>query len=219
MIFPEQGSGEWLNQRVGMLTASRMAEAMATLKPDKNGIAKPAEARRKLLIEKLAERLTGDAAVHYVSPAMQHGILYESAGKAAFEDRDGELLQACGFIAHPTIEGFGASPDALLDADAVFELKCPTSPTHVAWLMGGVMPDQHKPQVLAQLACTKRSRAVFASFDPRMPPKLQLFVVRWTPEPAEIYAVEVAAVSFIAELEAAFLSVTEAAFLSITERE
>jgi len=205
--YPEQGSGEWLNQRVGMLTASRMAEAMAMLKPDKNGIAKPAEARRKLLIEKLAERLTGDAATHYVSPAMQHGLLYEPAGKAALEDREGELLQACGFIEHPTIQGFGASPDALLGVDAVFELKCPTSPTHVAWLMDGVMPAQHKPQVLAQLACTKRSAAVFASYDPRMPAGLQLFTVRWTPDPAEIYAVEVAAVEFIAELDAAFMSI------------
>jgi putative phage-type endonuclease len=202
--YPEQGSGEWLNQRVGMLTASRMAEAMATLKPDKNGIAKPAKARRKLLMEKLAEKLTGNAAQNYLNAAMQHGNLYEPAGKSAFEERYGELLQACGFIPHPTIKGFGASPDALLGADAVFELKCPTSPTHAAWLSDGIMPAQHKPQVLAQLACTKRSRAVFASFDPRMKPKEQLFVVRWTPEPAEIYAVEVAAVQFIAELDAAF---------------
>lgn len=204
--FAPQGSGTWLNLRVGLLTASRMSDAMAVLKTGK-----PAEARHKLLREKLAERLTGDAAPHFVNDAMRHGLEFEPHAKTAYEAASGNLLTACGLILHPSIDGFAASPDALLDDDAVVEFKCPTSTTHVEWLLAGVMPDQHKPQVLAQLACTQRSRAVFVSFDPRMPIKRQLFIKEWTPDPAEIAAVEGAARDFLRELDAMFQQLAEAA--------
>jgi putative phage-type endonuclease len=204
MNFAPQGSGAWLNQRVGCLTASRMADAMATLKSGK-----PAEARNKLLIEVLAERMTGDAAPHFVNDAMRHGLEFEPHAKLAYEELSGNLLDECGFILHPSIEHFGASPDALLGIDAVVEFKCPTTTTHIGWLLAGVMPDQHKPQVLAQLACTRRTRAVFVSFDPRMPPAKQLFVIDWTPDPAEIAAVESAARSFLTEVESMFEKLSE----------
>jgi len=205
MTFAPQGSGSWLNQRVGCLTASRMADAMAMLKSGK-----PSEARNKLLIEILAERMTGDAAPHFVNDAMRHGLEFEPVAKSAFEAHTGNLLDACGFVLHPTIEHFGASPDAFLDADAVVEFKCPTTTTHIGWMLAGVVPDQHKPQILAQLACTGRAHAVFVSFDPRMPAARQLFVKEWTPTREEIEAVENAARSFLADLEAMFQQLTEA---------
>lgn len=206
MTFAPQGSGAWLNARVGCLTASRMADAMAILKSGK-----PSESRNKLMIEILAERMTGDAAPHFVNDAMRHGTEQEPFAKSAYEAASGNLLDECGFILHPSIEHFGASPDALLDDDAVVEFKCPTTTTHIGWLLAGVMPEQHKAQVLAQLACTGRTRAVFVSFDPRMPLARQLFVKEWTPDPAEIAAVEGAARQFLAELEAMFQQLTEAA--------
>ena len=204
--FTPQGSGAWLNARVGCLTASRMADAMAMLKTGK-----PSESRNKLMIELLAERMTGDAAPHFVNEAMRWGIEQEPHAKAAYEANSGELLDACGFILHPEIEHFGASPDALIDDDTVAEFKCPTSTTHISWMLAGVMPEQHKAQVLAQLACTRRQHAVFVSFDPRMPPARQLFVVEWTPTRQDIEAVETAAKDFLRELDAMFTKLAEAA--------
>ncbi len=204
--FAPQGSGAWLNQRCGCLTASRMADAMAMLKSGK-----PSESRNKLMIELLAERMTGDAVPHFVNDAMRWGVEQEPYAKAAYEAASGNLIDACGFILHPSIEYFGASPDSLLDDDAVVEFKCPQTTTHIGWLLAGVMPDQHKPQVLAQLACTQRTRAVFVSFDPRMPIKRQLFIKEWTPDPAEIAAVEGAARDFLRELDAMFAQLAESA--------
>ena len=206
MNFAPQLSGAWLNQRVGCLTASRMADAMAMLKSGE-----PSEARHKLMIEILAERMTGDAMPHFVNDAMRHGIETEPLAKAAYEAASGNLLDACGFILHPSIEHFGASPDSMLDDDAVVEFKCPTPTTHVGWLLAGAVPDQHKPQILAQLACTQRTRAVFVSFDPRMPAKRQLFIKEWTPKLEEIEAVETAAREFLKELDAMFQKLAEAA--------
>ena len=206
MNFAPQGSSAWLSARCGHLTASRMADAMAILKSGK-----PSEARNKLMIEILAERMTGDAMPHYVNDAMRWGAETELLAKEAYQTASGNLLDACGFILHPSIEYFGASPDAMLDDDAVVEFKCPTSTTHIGWLLAGVMPDQHKPQVLAQLACTQRTRAVFVSFDPRMPAARQLFIKEWTPTLAEIEAVETAAREFLADLDRMFAQLTEAA--------
>jgi len=206
MNFAPQGSGAWLSARAGCLTASRMADAMAMLKSGK-----PSESRNKLMIELLAERMTGDAAPHFVNDAMRWGIEQEPMAKSAFEAATGNLLDACGFVLHPSIEHFGASPDAFLDADAVVEFKCPTTTTHIGWLLAGVVPEQHKPQILAQLACTERAHAIFVSFDPRMPAARQLFIKEWTPTLAEIEAVETAAREFLADLDRMFAQLTEAA--------
>ncbi len=205
MMYAPQGSGAWLNQRVGRLTASRMAAAMDFLK---NG--KPSADRTNLMRELLAERLTGDAVPHPVTPPMLWGIEQEPHAKSEYEALTGNLLTPCGFIEHPTIEFFGGSPDALLDDDAVFEAKCPNTTTHVAWILAGEVPAQHKPQILAQLACTSRTRAVFVSFDPRIPGAKRIFVREWEPKPEEIEAVETAAVAFLAELDALFEQLTEA---------
>ena len=206
MKFAEQGSGAWLNMRVGRLTASRMADAMAMRKDGK-----PSESRNKLLVELLAERLTGDATPHFVSAPMLWGIENEPHAKAAYEAASGNLLDKCGFTLHPEIEHFGASPDAHIGDNAVFEAKCPNSTTHVSWLIERKMPEQHKPQVLAQLACTGRSVAVFVSFDPRMPPNKQLMIVDWIPTREEIEHVEECARTFLADLDSMFRQLTEAA--------
>lgn len=201
-----QGSGRWLNQRVGKLTASRMAAAMDFLKTGK-----PSAERDKLMKELLAERLTGDAVPHPVNQFMQWGIEQEPFAKEEFQVVTGTLLTPCGFIEHPTIEFFGGSPDALIDADTVFEAKCPQTTTHITWIEGGEVPEQHKPQILAQLACTRRTRAVFVSFDPRIPGRQRLFVREWEPKREEIEAVEEAARAFLAELDKRFMALVEAA--------
>ena len=174
-----------------------MADAMDVLK---NG--KGSAARTRLMHEILAERMTGDSVPHYVNDLMRHGLEQEPVGKEAFEVATGSLLIPCGFCDHPVIDNFGATPDSLLDRDALVEFKCPQTTTHIAWKLAGVVPEQHKPQILAQLACTGRTRAVFVSFDPRVPPKQQLFIAEWMPERAEIERVEQAARDFLAEVSA-----------------
>jgi predicted phage-related endonuclease len=188
----------WLQSRCGKLTASRMADAMDMLK---NG--KPSAARTKLAHEILAERMTGDSVPHYVNDFMRWGLEQEPFAKDAYEVATGDLLIPCGFVDHNDIDNFGSTPDALIGSDAVFEAKCPQTVTHIAWMLTGGVPEQHKPQILAQLACTGRSRAVFVSFDPRVRSAAkQLYVVEWTPERAEIERVEDAARAFLAEVSA-----------------
>jgi hypothetical protein len=67
--------GSWMNDRCGKLTGSRMASAMAYLKPKKEGGERTDKAERKnLKIELLAERMTGDIVTKYTT-ARCNGVL------------------------------------------------------------------------------------------------------------------------------------------------
>lgn len=198
-----QGTSGWLRARCGCLTASRMAEAMAF---NKNG--KEAEARAKLKIELLTERLTDMAVERYVNDAMRWGIETEPDAKAKYEEIKGVLIQDCGFALHDTIDFFGASPDGLLGDDGLIEIKCPTSTTHLKWLLDGVVPEQHKPQMLAQLLITGRSWCDFMSYDPRFTDEQAVLIRRFQPTAEELQDVEDAAMTFLAEVDQMFDKIT-----------
>jgi len=193
----------FLSARCGKLTASRMHQAL-------DMTAKGAEGakRRALKYEILAERVTGDTVPHFVNSFMQWGIEQEPAAKAAFELATGRLITPCGTVDHPEIDFFAATPDGFLPG-GVIEFKCPQTTTHVSWLLAGGVPDQHKPQILAQLACSGREHAVFVSFDPRVrDPRKQLHIVEWTPKREEVEEIEEHARKFLAEVEEMFEQLT-----------
>jgi putative phage-type endonuclease len=203
MIAP--GTPEWIMSRKGCLTGSRMAAAMSF---NKDG--KESAKRRDLKIELLSERLTDIATDHYVSPPMQWGLDHEAEAVEAYEAASGNIVAPAGYIPHPTIEYFGATPDGLIDDDGVFEAKCPTSTTHVEWMLKREVPPEYRPQMIVEMLCTRRRFCDFVSFDPRMPKERKLFVRRYEPKPEEIAAVESAAVAFLKELEAMFDQITTA---------
>lgn len=195
------GTDNWVAARRGCLTASRMADAMAYLKTkSKDGQLVEAEARRKLKFDLLAERLTGIAVSHYVTPAMQHGIEQQPHATAAYEAHTGEIVGPEVFVLHPRIDWFGATPDGLISDAGIVEIKCPQTSTFLRWVHEGEVPAEHKPQMLAQLACTGRAWCDFIAFDPRVPPAHQLFVRRFEPDASEIARIEVEAEKFLAEL-------------------
>lgn len=199
----DQGTPGWIKQRIGHLTASRMKDAMDFLKSGK-----PSENRTKYAMELVAERMCDYATSHYVTDAMQYGIDMEPHAKQAYEARTGLLLADAGFLVHPTIEWFGASPDGLVGADGLAEFKVPTPVTYVRWLANGVVPEEHKPQMLAQMACTGRQWCDFVAYNPRANVGSQLFIRRFQPDPEEVAKVEEYARQFLAEVDQLFELVT-----------
>lgn len=177
-----------------------MAEAMDFLKGGKES-----DKRRKLKIEVIAERMTDSMVSRYVNDAMQWGIEQEPIARARYEEVTGTLVQLCGFAIHGDINFFGASPDGLVGDDGLIEIKCPTSTTYMEWVVSGVVPDQHKPQMLAQLAVTGRRYVDFFAFDPRVKVSShQHFLRRFEPPEEDIAVVEEAARKFLSEVESLF---------------
>jgi len=197
-----QGTGEWFNARTGKLTASRMRSAIKRLK---NG--EDSAERKNLKIEILCERMTGDIVDKFVNTAMQWGIEKEPEGKAAYEAKTGRIITDVGFIDHPRIECCGASPDGFVD-DGLVEIKCPTTATHVGWILDGGIPEEHKAQMTLQAAVTGRGWVDFVSYDPRMPEPQQLLVRRFYPTAGEIAEIEAEAEKFLAEVDGLFETIT-----------
>ena len=168
----QQGSPEWKQARAGIFTASRAGDGLAAIKKGE------AANRRDYRTELLVERLTGQPYPQYESAEMRWGKEQEPYARAAYELERDVLVDTCGLILHPTIPNFGASPDGLVGTDGMIQIKCPNTTTHLAWMLAGVIPLEHYPQMLAELACTGRAWSDFVSFDPRMPAHLQIFVRR-----------------------------------------
>ena len=196
----EQGTPEWLQSRCGMLTASRYADSL----PGSKGA--ETEKRKNLKLELLAERFTGKPTEFFVNNAMRWGTDNEPLARQTYMEFTGNHVEQVGLALSTEIEFFGASVDGLVeDPDAGLgnlEIKCPTSQTFFKWVIEGVVPEQHKPQMLAQMAVTGRKWCDFVAFDCRFPPEQDLFIRRFVPHPQEIEDVKKAARQFLQEVAA-----------------
>jgi predicted phage-related endonuclease len=197
----EQGSELWAKLRCGYTTASRAADVIAVIEKGKNKGQEKAE-RATYRTELICERLTGVPYPRYVSRDMQWGLDHEDEAAAAYELVTGELVDKCGFVIHPTVSMFGASPDRLVGTDGLLQIKCPTTRTHLEWLQAGVIPVEHAAQMLAEMSCTGREWVDFCSFDPRLPEPYQIFIRRYSRNEKLIAGIEVEVAHFNSELDA-----------------
>lgn len=198
-----QRSTEWLDARLGHLTASRMNDAFDLLAKGGEG-----QKRKNYRLELIAERLTGQRADFFESYAMRFGTEQEPSARSAYEAETGDLVQEVGFIKHPWIDWAGASPDGLVD-DGLIEIKCPTSTTHITYLLEDKVPDQYKNQMMWQMLCTGREWCDFVSFDPRMPEGLQLMIKRFHPTVDELKDCEIKAMTFLNTVQEMMLKIEE----------
>lgn len=191
----DQGTAAWLAERAGKVTASRMADVLATIKTGE------AASRANYRAELVAQRLTGQVEAGFTNAAMQWGTEQEPFARASYEILRGVIVEEVGFIPHPTIMLSGASPDGLVGSDGMVEIKCPNTATHIAFLLDGKIPQKYQLQMAWQMACCGRQWVDYASFDPRMPEYLRLKVVRYTAAEAGIPALETAVKQFISEVD------------------
>lgn len=193
-----QGSAEWLAERTGKVTASKVAAVMATTRAGA-----PTAERGNYLRQLVGERLTGMAAQTFVNFAMRQGTEREPAARSLYAIERGVMVEEVGFVQHPAIPGFGASPDGLVDDDGLVEIKCPMLETAVGWLMDGEVPAQHIPQMQAQMTCTGRQWCDLAVYQPDLPDDLALRVWRLERDDTAIAEMEEAVVAFLAEVDGA----------------
>jgi putative phage-type endonuclease len=156
--------------------------------------------RKNLIMKVLCERLTGQRAEGYTNGAMEWGILQEAAARQAYSALTGELVDECGFILHPKLECFGASPDGLIGTKLV-EIKCPQTATHVEYMTERRIPGKYQLQMLAQMACTGAEVCDFVSFDPRLPEPLQLCVIQFERDDNRIQEIEAEVIKADAEVQ------------------
>ena len=191
----EQGSDEWKRLRLGHVTASNVSDVMA------KGKAGEAITRYKYKVRLVAERMTGNAPESFSNSAMEWGIEMEPIARMQYEAKADAFVDKTGFWHHPTIQWVGVSPDGLVGDDGLVEIKCPNTTTHLDYLFANKVPAEYYKQVQCQLWVTGRKWCDFVSFDPRLPIRNQLLVIRAERDEALIADMEVEVKQFLSEVE------------------
>jgi len=190
----EQRTEDWYAARLGKVTASRVADVVAKTKSGYSA------SRANYMAELVCERLTKAKGESFRSSAMEWGVEQEPNARAAYEAETGLLVVETGFIPHPYIEWSGASPDGLV-GEGLVEIKCPNTATHLDFLMSGDVPGKYQIQMQWQMACTGGLWCDYASYDPRLPDRMQLKVVRIMRDNLHIAELEREVQSFLVELD------------------
>jgi len=195
--MPEQGTAEWLSERAGKVTASRIADLMAKTKSG------PGAARKNYMADLLTERLTGLPKDSFTSTAMQWGTDQEPRARAMYTFLTDNSVLETGFVPHPTLGQTGASPDGLVSEDGLVEIKCPNTATHIETLRGAKIDSKYIKQMHWQMICCEREWCDFVSFDPRLPEPMQLHVQRVEKDAELAEEITAAVTQFLTELNQA----------------
>lgn len=196
----QQNTPAWDALRLERITASRIVDVLDYLKKGGEGAG-----RVKYRWELVAERMTGQAQENGAAFAarVRWGVEHESTARELFGIRYGFIPERVGFITHPTMDYAGGSPDALADADGVVELKCPESITHLKWIHGGIVPEDHQDQCMWNIACSEREYCYFGSYDPRQKDdNLRLFAKKLYRDDKRIAEIESEVARFNESIEA-----------------
>ena len=169
----EQGTPQWHQERVGHCTASRFKDVLA--EPKKKGSGESVS-RRNYRTQLVTERLTGvPLEGGFRNASTDWGTAQEALARQAVEIATGHVIMTSPFVLHPKIEWCGASPDGLIGADGLTQIKCPfVSSIHLDNVESGGYPSEYRAQIQGEMWVTGRQWSLFVSFDPRMPEHLRL---------------------------------------------
>lgn len=164
----EQGSVEWLRERMGMITCSRLKDVLA---------------RSSAYAFQLHRERTDpvEPKVYAREPApLAWGHLNEPRAIAAYELSRDLDVERIGFARHPTMPRFGGSADGLV-LDGMIEVKNPyDSGYHLKSLIDGWHKEEAQElQIQGLMEVLDVEWCDWISYDPRLEPSLMsLHVVR-----------------------------------------
>ena len=152
----DQGSQEWLNMRLGLITCSEIK----TIRADGAGA--------QTYINGLAyERITGESsAVFSGNLWTERGHELEPVAREAYERKTGFKVEQVSFIKNL---GFGYSPDGLVDDNGLIEIKAKQPKDQIAILRSGDIPKEHLDQLDGGLLCSNREWIDFVAYCQNLP--------------------------------------------------
>lgn len=164
----QQGSPEWLKLRTGLVTCSELACLLVSGK----GVAGFGTGALSYMDTLIGETITGEPADSFSGNRhTERGHELEDVARGLYEDRFDTRAEQVGIILN---HGIGYSPDALIGADGLLEIKTKLPKFQVAVIVNGEIPGEHVDQCQGGLWVSEREWIDFVSFWPGMP----LFVKR-----------------------------------------
>lgn len=184
-----QGSPEWFKARLGIPTASEFASVMM-----KGRAGAESRTRLSYLYKLAGERLTGEVMETITTPHMERGRLMEEEARSVYRFVSGLDCETVGFLRRGRA---GASPDALIGADGLLEIKTKLPHLLIEALLKGEFPPEHKAQCQGQLWIAERAWIDLAIYWPGLP----IFIVRAERDEAYIRELAEAIEAFNDELD------------------
>ncbi|WP_348826492.1 lambda exonuclease family protein [Halomonas sp. RT37] len=164
----EQGSPEWLEARLGIVTMSRLSALLVNGK-SASGFGKDAYTYMNQLI---GERITGELDDSFQGNRhTERGHELEPLARQLYADTTGNEAEEVGIILN---HGAGYSPDGLVSNDGLIEIKTKQPKHQIEVLLAGEIPKDHIAQCQGGLWISEREWIDFVSYWPGMP----LFVKR-----------------------------------------
>lgn len=170
IVTREQRTPEWYAARRGLPTASEFGSIIT---PKKMEYAAAAETYIDCLVDALMRPDVERDESWSGNRHTRRGEALEPEAKGTYAfDRDVRLT-AVGLVLSDC-RRFGCSPDSLIGADGMLEVKSPDGPTFVRWFREhrrtGEVPLEHKPQVHGSLIVTGRAWCDFLAYCPGYDP-------------------------------------------------
>lgn len=156
-----QGDADWITARCGKPSSSRFSDIVTTK-------GQTSKSRQKYLYELAGERIIGTPQESYTNPHMQRGIELESSARDYYRLITGNEVIEVGTCFYDARKLYCASPDGLTEKGCL-EIKCPSLPVAVEYLLAGKLPTKYFTQVQGQLFVTEKEYADFLSWYPGLP--------------------------------------------------
>ena len=153
----EQNSEEWSLARLGLPTASAFSAILA------KGEGKT---RRAYLYRLASEIVTGQPTETFKSAAMDRGHLMEDDARSFYAFMHDVEPERVGFIRNGDV---GCSPDSLIGADGMLEIKTQRADLLVETILADKFPPEHVAQTQGNLWIAEREWIDLCVFWPGMP--------------------------------------------------
>lgn len=199
-MINEQGSEEWLLERVGHITSSRIKDVM-----DRTKKGEPTAKCESYKNELIYGILTGNYIELGNFWQLRHGKELEPEARSNYAFKMGLATELCGFekvdadrlIDLDITLPMGGSPDLIIpwsvggkstdsksQEKGGAEIKCPQWENHIKWLGLDTVPGEHYAQCQANMWICGAMWWDFVSYNPTFPVELQLIVRRTYPDDA-----------------------------------
>jgi len=152
----QQRSGDWFKKRIGRITGSRVGAILGL---------NPWQSREDVLRAMVREYHKAPSEFEG-NVATNHGQAHEEEAILDFELETGKTVAETGF--HTFSDWAGASPDGLVDDDAILEVKCPYGKRNDKPPVFKTAQEQahYLAQMQWEMLCTDRHAAYFWQWTP-----------------------------------------------------
>lgn len=159
-----QGTPEWFAARAGIPTASRFSDVMAV---GRGGA--ESKTRRTYMLKLAGEIITGEPMDSFSNVHTERGHEMEPEARNFYAFKHDVEPEMVGFIRSGNK---GASPDSLIGANGMLEIKTKLPHLLLDVLLRGNFPTDHLAQCQGQLWVAEREWVDLICYWPKMPPHI-----------------------------------------------